>query len=172
MTLGLAPKGPQAGTYLFGITGHQYVPDLVWDHVHLELTTRYPDMGGLSGISCLAAGADQVLATWVIDNGGTLATVVPSADYTTTFEEPATRATYEDLLARSHEVVRLDFTEPGEQAYLAAGHYVVDHCHTLLAVWDGQPARGPGGTADVVAYAHRVGRPIVVLWPNSARRPE
>jgi len=40
----------------------------------------------------------------------------------------------------------------------------------LLAVWDGKPARGYGGTADVVAYAERNGVPVRVLWPEGATR--
>jgi hypothetical protein len=37
-------------------------------------------------------------------------------------------------------------------------------------VWDGQPARGYGGTADVVAYAKRTGVPYSVIWPEGATR--
>ncbi|MFH9861330.1 hypothetical protein [Streptomyces sp. NPDC017202] len=40
----------------------------------------------------------------------------------------------------------------------------------LLAVWDGKPARGYGGTADVVAYAERTGVAVRVLWPDGASR--
>ena len=40
----------------------------------------------------------------------------------------------------------------------------------LIAVWDGLPARGLGGTADVVAYARDHGIPVSVIWPEGARR--
>ncbi|HEY1620682.1 MAG TPA: hypothetical protein VGG25_23870 [Streptosporangiaceae bacterium] len=40
----------------------------------------------------------------------------------------------------------------------------------LWAVWDGQPARGYGGTADVVAHARSKGIPVRVIWPEGARR--
>lgn len=30
----------------------------------------------------------------------------------------------------------------------------------LLALWDGAPARGPGGTAAIVAYARERGLPV------------
>jgi hypothetical protein len=40
----------------------------------------------------------------------------------------------------------------------------------LCAVWDGLPARGYGGTADVVAYARQHGKPVHVIWPAGARR--
>jgi hypothetical protein len=37
---------------------------------------------------------------------------------------------------------------------------VADQCDALVAVWDGQPARGRGGTADIVAYARKKRRPL------------
>ncbi|MGW1005456.1 hypothetical protein [Streptomyces sp. NPDC002520] len=40
----------------------------------------------------------------------------------------------------------------------------------LVAVWDGKPAWGHGGTADVVAYAERTGVRVRVLWPEDASR--
>jgi hypothetical protein len=37
----------------------------------------------------------------------------------------------------------------------------------LLAVWDGRPARGLGGTGDVVARARRQGLPLA--WVHARR---
>ena len=51
-----------------------------------------------------------------------------------------------------------------------AGKVVVDRSSVLLAVWDGQPSRGLGGTADVVAYARQRGVPVTVIWPEGASR--
>ena len=39
------------------------------------------------------------------------------------------------------------------EAYEQAGRYIVEHSDVLLAVWDGLPARGRGGTAEIVAWA-------------------
>jgi len=39
-----------------------------------------------------------------------------------------------------------------------------------VAVWDGKPARGVGGTADIVSYARQKGVPVAVLWPDGAAR--
>ena len=44
----------------------------------------------------------------------------------------------------------------------------VDRSGVLVAVWDGQPARGLGGTADVVARQRGV--PMEVIWPQGATR--
>jgi len=47
------------------------------------------------------------------------------------------------------------------------GQYVVDHCDVLIAVWDGQPSRGRGGTAEIVQYALEQNRPIIRVWGDS-----
>lgn len=52
----------------------------------------------------------------------------------------------------------------------ADGYRDVGLSDELLAVWDGRPAWGFGGTADVVAYAERTGTPVRILWPEGARR--
>jgi hypothetical protein len=40
----------------------------------------------------------------------------------------------------------------------------------LYAVWDGEPARAHGGTADVMAHAREHGTPVRVIWPDGAQR--
>ena len=47
---------------------------------------------------------------------------------------------------------------------------MLDDADVLFAVWDGQPARGYGGTADVVAEARRRKVPVRVIWPDGAQR--
>ena len=56
-----------------------------------------------------------------------------------------------------------------EDAYEAAGLYVLDHCDVLLAIWDGQPARGQGGTGWMVAEARRRGLPLAWVHAGNAR---
>ena len=36
--------------------------------------------------------------------------------------------------------------------YACAGAYIVKHCDVLIALWDGQPARGLGGTGQLVDW--------------------
>ena len=60
-----------------------------------------------------------------------------------------------------------------EDAYRAAGEAVVERSDVLLAVWDGQPAKGIGGTGEVVAAAGRLGVPVswVCAEQHCDRRP-
>jgi hypothetical protein len=52
-----------------------------------------------------------------------------------------------------------------EDAYLSAGHRIVDLSEILFAVWNGKPAKGKGGTADVVDYAKQQRRPMIQINP-------
>ncbi|NUP64306.1 MAG: hypothetical protein HOW71_19265 [Nonomuraea sp.] len=53
---------------------------------------------------------------------------------------------------------------------MTASARMLDDAEVLFAIWDGQPARGYGGTADVVAEARRREVPVRVIWPDEARR--
>ncbi len=152
-----------------GISGHQKAPDCVWR----LLTQRLAVLLGtppFRGVSSLAAGADQRFAECVLELGGDLLVVVPSAKYGDSFAEPQQEAEFERLLALAAETEQMEYGEPSEEAYLAAGKRVVDLSDILVAVWDGQPAQGKGGTADVVAYARQQGKPVEVIWPEGMKR--
>jgi len=49
------------------------------------------------------------------------------------------------------------------EAFLDAGVLTVDRCDLLVVCWHGQAATGGGGTADVVAYAREVGKPMAII---------
>lgn len=153
-----------------GCSGHQLVPDaarrFVRDGIAAVLTRADAPIVGLSS---LAVGADQLFAELVLDAGGDLKVIVPSDEYESTFDADG-RARYVALLAAAREVEKLTFPAPTEAAFLAAGRRIVDECELLIAVWDGLRARGVGGTADIVEYARRLGRPVEVVWPSGVAR--
>jgi len=51
-----------------------------------------------------------------------------------------------------------------------ASLHMIEQADELVAVWDGKPARGYGGTADVVKAAHERGIPVTVVWPEGVER--
>lgn len=59
----------------------------------------------------------------------------------------------------------LPYSKP-EEAFLACGKAVADWTDILIAIWDGRPAKGRGGTGDVVAYARSVQTPMAWAHPN------
>jgi hypothetical protein len=64
----------------------------------------------------------------------------------------------------------MPFTESTSESHMEASKAVIGQAGELVAVWDGQPVRGYGGTADVVAYASEHGTPVPMMWPHGAER--
>lgn len=152
-----------------GVTGHQRLPAQVEQFV-LDDLARYAGLCDLWCVSSLAAGADQLAAARLLHLGARLHVVVPCEGYESTFTEGRSRRRYGDLVSAATVVDTLAYSQPGEDAFLAAGMAVVDLSEEVLAVWDGLPSRGRGGTADVVAHARTSGTPVRILWPAGAAR--
>ena len=152
-----------ARMYRIAISGHRCLPApterLVDQAIRPALAERAPDV---TGLSCLADGADQIFARAVTDLGGTLEAVIPAAEYREKLPEDSHRG-YDDLFARAAAVDRLPFTESTPESHMAASRLMVDEADELHAVRDGKPARAYGGTADVVAYARERGIPVRVI---------
>ena len=154
----------------FGVTGHRILPPGVAEFAVEHWRRVLPTGDLLHGVSSLADGADQLFAEHVLSTGGTLEAVLPCEGYAASLISDDSRSRLADLRRAAATVVTLPFPAPSERAYLAAGHAMVDRSDHLFAVWDGRPARGPGGTADVVAYARSRGRPVPVLWVDGVLR--
>jgi hypothetical protein len=155
------------------ITGHRGLPvdtEHLVDHAIREQLAAHTGRD-LVGISNLADGADQLFAQAVLDAGGQLEVIVPAARYRDGLPESA-RGTYDALLSRASRVHHLDRIESTENAHMEASRTMLDRADHLFAVWDGKPARGYGGTADVVAEARERAIPITVIWPEGASRDQ
>jgi hypothetical protein len=153
-----------------GITGHRDLGDRTHRLVSAAVAAELAGYGALHGISSLAEGADQIFAEAVLRAGGRLTAVIPSAGYGALFRTADGHAAYRRLRASATDVVILPFPTPSDEACWAAGRRVVRLSEVLLAVWDGGPSAGAGGTADVVAFAGRRGVPTTVLWPAGSQR--
>lgn len=149
-----------------GISGHQYLEDpRAWEwvgDVMRDLLLRFPRP--LVGVTCLAVGADSLLATLLEEQHQSFEVVLPFADYESRLPLEA-RDEYRRLLGQAMAVTTLKDRSNDEQSYFEAGKIVVDLSDVLLTVWNGKPAKGLGGTADIVAYARQKEKPIVHLDP-------
>jgi len=151
-----------------GITGHQYLEDSDrWDWVKIEMNELLMKMRRpLVGITCLAAGADSLFAELILQQGGSLEAVVPFPEYEKVFPAQQ-RNRYRALLGAASAITVLEKRRSKQESYCAAGKKVVDVTDLLLAVWDGKPARGLGGTADIVEYARQELKRVIRLDPIS-----
>jgi hypothetical protein len=154
----------------FGVTGHRILPPSIVDCAVRHWRRVLPAGPGLHGVSNLADGADQLFAAHVLAAGGTLEVVLPCEAYAGSLIADDSRVRFEHLRRAAAKVTTMPYVEPSDQAFLAAGQALVDRCDHLFAIWDGRPARGLGGTADIVTYARDCGRPVTVLWVDGVRR--
>jgi hypothetical protein len=153
------------------ISGHRELPAeterIVEDALGSQIDNR--TAGTLVGISCLADGADAIFAKSILKAGGSLEVIVPAEKYRD--DLPADHhATYDALMAQAANVTRLDHVESDSDAHMEASMVMLDRADELLAVWDGQPARGYGGTADIVEVARQRGMPVTIVWPAGSER--
>jgi len=152
-----------------GITGHQrlkVVSDWVWVRRQMcALIAQLPKP--LTGITSLAIGADQLFAEIITRHGGSVEVIVPFEGYGERFTEEPGKSQYRRLLRAASKIEVLLKEGSDEEAYLAAGIRVVDLCDLLVAVWDGKPASGLGGTADIVSYALQTQTSLIHLNPVS-----
>lgn len=77
---------------------------------------------------------------------------------------------YDELIGQAAELHRLDYEQSTSEAHMAASLLMLSMIDTLIAVWDGQPARAYGGTADVVGEARAKSISVQVIWPEGVTR--
>ena len=143
-----------------GVSGHRSYNDeaTVTSMTDSVLERVLADDAAPTVVSNLAAGADQLVAELVLNRIGAILEVVlplPVDDYGDDFTTPDSLRHFTDLLVKASSVTVIDQIpgESRESAYARAGQAIVDACDVLVALWDGQPARGQGGTAEMVQYA-------------------
>lgn len=115
-------------------------------------------------VSPIADGADQIAAEAALDLGWELQAILPfeRGHYRASLANDEARMAFDALIGRATALLEL----PGDDAhsldaYVMTGRATVAHCDVLIAVWDGLPPRGRGGTGEVVQLALTRGTAII-----------
>ncbi|HEY6048060.1 MAG TPA: hypothetical protein VIV07_03335 [Sphingomicrobium sp.] len=115
-------------------------------------------------VSPIADGADQIAAELALELGWQLESILPfqREQYRASLASHGARERFDALVERSTCLLELP-GDPDESldAYVMTGRATVAHCDVLIAVWDGKPPRGRGGTGEVVQLALTRGTAIV-----------
>ncbi len=125
-------------------------------------------------VSALADGADSLVAHAALDAGWRLDACLPFArdEYAADFGV-VQLADFEALLTRASAVFELPARrDDAEAAYEAAGRLILDQSDLLVALWDGHPNRGRGGTSRVVAEAVARQVPVLHIHAGGAEPPQ
>lgn len=121
-------------------------------------------------VSALADGADQTVSAVGVSLGYRLEVILPFAqeEYISNFPAVA-RLQFASLLAEGGPARVATMALPRgehEAAFLAAGRRMLERSALLIALWDGAPARGLGGTGQIVAEARARGVPVCWIHPT------
>jgi hypothetical protein len=121
-------------------------------------------------LSPLAEGADRMVVREILRiPNSVLEVILPfeKDDYVKDFKTTKSKAEFEELLSHAKSIKVLPYKDNRNEAYAQVGLYVVDHCDVLIALWNGLPAAGRGGTQEVVKYAKEIKRPLI--WINTEK---
>ena len=150
-----------------GLTGHQKLDNpRDWEWVKGEIDRILTSLPSpVIGLSSLAVGADQLFAKAILQHQGSLEVIIPFPEYENTFDEGPDREWYQQLLKAASKINVMRRAGSDEECYFAAGKKVVDGADILVAVWNGKPAAGLGGTGDIVKYARQRQKRTIHLNP-------
>jgi hypothetical protein len=150
-----------------GLTGHQKLDNpRDWEWVKGEIDRILTSLPSpVIGLSSLAVGADQLFAKAILQHKGSLEVIIPFPEYESTFDDGPDREWYQQLLKAASKINVMRRAGSDEECYFAAGKKVVDGADVLVAVWNGKPAAGLGGTGDIVKYARQRQKRTIHLNP-------
>ncbi len=118
----------------------------------------------------LATGSDQLAAQTARANGFQMRALLPFevSEYSRDFLG-SELTEFHEYLADADDVMILPGDRSAHDAYVLVGKAVIAASDLIIAIWDGEPGNGPGGTAHVVDLALREGVPVVHLHIDRAK---
>lgn len=153
--------------HIVGFSGHRRLVDAAGAGVAIRgaleaLQRQIP--GEWIALSSIATGGDRVFVQQARAMGLSWHAILPlpRAEFERDFA-PAEWKEVEATLGHADHVRIIGDSGDREESYLDCGIETVNEADILLAVWDGDPARGKGGTADIVQYARSVHRPLLII---------
>jgi hypothetical protein len=156
--------------WIVGFTGHRHLREpqklgvLLRDLLE-SLGKELP--GQLVGHSSIAIGGDTLFAEACIASNIPWIALLPLAevDFKSDFSD-ADWTKARELLQKAIRVESLAGETDRNVSYLECGLATVEEADLMIAVWDGEHSRGTGGTAEIVAHARNLGRPLILIDPD------
>jgi len=163
----MATSGRLPSFHVVGFTGHRHLADPAGAAAAIRgalQSLRREGLGEWIALSSIARGSDQLFVqqTQALGLSWHAILPLPRAEFAEDFT-PAEWSAVEEALATADHLRIIDEGGDRRDSYLDCGIETVNGADVLLAVWDGDPARGKGGTAEVVQYALSIGKPVMII---------
>lgn len=153
--------------HVVGFTGHRRLADVEASAGAIRdvlESLRREAPGEWIALSSIASGGDRLFVREAHALGLSWHAILPMprAEFARDFA-PSEWPEVEATLATADHVRVIADSDDREESYLDCGIETVNEADVLIALWDGDPARGKGGTADVVQYAKSIHKPLVIV---------
>src|ERR1700686_4438738 len=153
-----------------GFTEHRHLPDetksrAVIRKILLEWIDKV--QGVVYGVTSAASGGDLLFAETCIELNLPIRIFLPVPKEK--FREDFDDSSWDRAEGVFQKALSVEVTGAGEkltERYYECGIETVQQCQLLIALWDGEPSQGLGGTADMVHFAKEQARPVI--WIHSA----
>jgi hypothetical protein len=159
-----------------GVTGHRYVTenekiekgvDTALLHI-LEVYT--PEK--ISIHTSLAEGADRLVlqrTLQLFENPHIIVPLpFPKDQYLKDFPGAKSKEEFNELINRADKVITFPPAKTKNKSYQIVGEYILDHSDIMVAIWDGKPPQGQGGTGDIINAVRN--RNLPLAWIHAGNR--
>jgi hypothetical protein len=152
-----------------GFTGHRSLPDEAKSRESIRGFLREQKAKTSAivyGVSSAAAGSDLLFAESCLELEIPLRILLPlpREEFRKDFD-PATWLRAEAVMSKAVSVVVTGDREIRNQAYYECGVETVQQSQLMIALWDGEPSRGMGGTQEIKEFAEKMDKPVI--WIHS-----
>lgn len=155
------------------ITGHRILgnPEQVRREIKYLFLFFKKGNPSIVAITSLATGADTIFAEEALKQDIPIEAVLPYEEesYKKNFKGRNLRK-FDELYSKASNRINAfatksttDITLKQDEYYLETGKKIVEGADIVVAVWDGKPAEGTGGTGDIVAFAMKTDKELHVI---------
>ena len=161
----------QSPCLVLGFTGHRHIrnEDKVSKVLSEVITSlRSENNGEMMGRSSVASGGDVLFAEACLAlNLKWIAQLpFPEEEFKKDFSEKDW-ARAKALLNQALRVEIFSASARRPADYLKCGLATVEGADIMIALWDGKASRGTGGTAEIVAHARSLQKPLILIHAHS-----
>jgi len=161
---------------VIGVTGHRIFPaqdEALLQHAvnaQLDYFERTCKASPLILLTGLAEGADSMVAACAMQRGWKVYAVLASSPekFALTLSSESARAHFFKLLKDCAWVSTVPASDDvAADPYELVSRFISIHSQWLIALWDGEPAQGKGGTAEVVDHFLHGSAPLGGSMPDT-----